>query len=70
MGHLMGLVNTGTPMVNGHEDGSHVDHCNDDQCLMYWAVQSADAIGNLLGNSNPSSLDSQCRADIKANGGK
>ncbi|MEO8174148.1 MAG: hypothetical protein ABI581_13735, partial [Sediminibacterium sp.] len=35
MGHLLGLVNTGTPMTKAHEDASHKSHCTNTGCLMY-----------------------------------
>ena len=44
MGHLMGLVNVGTPMQTHHQDTEHPHHCKDDSCLMYWAAESGDAI--------------------------
>ncbi|MBR9859885.1 peptidase, partial [bacterium] len=70
LGHLLGLVNVGTKMQTNHQDVAHGKHCDVEDCLMYYAVESAGFLDNLLGVSNPPSLDSQCRTDLKANGGK
>lgn len=69
MGHLLGLVNSGTPMVNGHEDGSNAHHCNNDECIMYYAAENVDVVGSLVGSSVPE-FDQNCISDLRANGGK
>ena len=69
MGHLLGLVNSGTPMVNGHEDNSHAHHCNNDECIMYYAAENVDVVGSLVGSSVPE-FDQNCIKDLIANGGK
>lgn len=68
--HLMGLVNIGTAMQTNHQDVAHGKHCDVKECLMYYAVESGDFIGNLVGTNSPPELDSQCKADLKANGSK
>ena len=68
-GHILGLVNTGSPQVTVHEDESHENHCNNENCLMYWAIQTTDLMGNLTGGSIPG-LDDNCIQDLRANGGK
>ncbi|MES2003743.1 MAG: hypothetical protein V4450_04425 [Bacteroidota bacterium] len=68
MGHLLGLVNNGTAMVNPHEDASHKAHCSNSNCLMYYAIQTS-GLMNALDNSIPA-LDADCVNDLKANGGK
>jgi predicted Zn-dependent protease len=68
-GHTLGLVGVGTPNVSNHEDGEHEAHCNNEDCLMYWSVETGDIFGNLLGGSVPE-LDGNCIADLRANGGK
>ncbi|MGK7391169.1 MAG: peptidase [Candidatus Cyclobacteriaceae bacterium M2_1C_046] len=70
IGHLLGLVNVGTPMVTEHQDESHGKHCDDSNCLMYWSVSTGNVVDNIVGFSSPPDLDSQCKADLKANGGK
>lgn len=68
MGHLLGLVNNGTSMTVAHEDSSHKAHCNNSNCLMYYAIETS-GLFNMLDNSVPS-LDANCVNDLKANGGK
>jgi hypothetical protein len=65
-GHLMGLVDQGSPMQTDHKDASNGAHCNNPDCLMYYDVEAGFA-GAL--NAVPS-LDANCLADLKANGGK
>lgn len=67
IGHILGLTNAGSPMQTEHEDSEHPKHCNVPNCLMYRAVESGIGISNM--NIAPQ-LDSQCLADLKANGGK
>jgi hypothetical protein len=68
-GHLLGLVNNGTPMQSSHQDGGNGAHCNNNTCLMYYSVETSDFVGNLLGGNIPP-LDGNCQNDLKANGGK
>jgi len=69
-GHILGLTNLGSPMQTPHEDSTHTKHCNDDECLMYWAVETSDGLANLVSGGSVPSLDSQCLSDLQANGGK
>ena len=41
LGHAMGLVNDGVPMVNAHEDISHPAHCTNAKCVLYWQNEGA-----------------------------
>lgn len=68
-GHLLGLVNSGTPMVNSHEDASHPHHCTNRNCIMYYEAETSDVIANLLGSGIPE-LDQQCISDLQVNGGR
>lgn len=68
--HLLGLTNFGSPMQTPHEDPDHEKHCNVDTCLMYWSSEFGLGAGNMLGTSSVPHLDSQCLADLQANGGK
>jgi hypothetical protein len=65
-GHLMGLVDQGSPMQINHKDASNGAHCNNPDCLMYYDVEAGFS-GTL--NAVPS-LDANCLADLKANGGE
>jgi hypothetical protein len=68
-GHILGLVDVGTAMQTNHKDAVHGSHCNNSNCLMYYASETTDILGVLLtGNIPP--LDTNCKADLTANGGK
>jgi hypothetical protein len=69
-GHLLGLTNLGTNLQSDHEDADHPKHCNIKKCLMYWTAESSQGIGNLFSSGQVPTLDAQCLADLKANGGK
>lgn len=69
MGHLLGLVDLGSPMQSSHKDISHGNHCNNNNCLMYYASETTEILGFLLTGNIPS-LDSNCRNDLHANGGQ
>lgn len=65
MGHLLGLVNQGSPMQTNHKDATNGAHCSNTACLMYYAIQTnANAINGIP------ELDADCMNDLKANGGK
>lgn len=70
LGHLLGLVNIGTEMVTPHEDADEDRkfHCDNADCLMYWAVETSNVL-NFMQNSVPE-LDENCRNDLRANGGR
>ncbi len=64
LGHLMGLVNQGSSMQTNHIDAANGAHCTNNKCLMYYSIETG-----TTANSIPS-LDANCIADLKANGGK
>ena len=66
-GHLLGLVNLGSTMQVVHEDAAHANHCDNKNCLMYWAAQ-VNLMSGIISSVPP--LDANCRNDLKANGGK
>ena len=68
IGHLLGLVNNGSAMQTEHQDEPHGRHCDDQQCLMYYAVRTTDFISNLL--DGMPALDANCLDDLQANGGR
>ncbi len=70
LGHLLGLTNLGTPMQNNHEDTDHPKHCNDENCLMYFAAETGSGVMNMVSGGTVPQLDTQCIADLQANGGK
>ncbi len=66
--HLLGLVNFGTPMQSQHQDKAHGEHCDNENCLMYWKTER-----NMVTDPAISAipqLDANCIADLRANGGK
>lgn len=67
--HILGLVNNGTAMVTAHQDIANGKHCNNENCLMNYKTESSHMINNLSGGTIPT-LDANCLADLKANGGK
>ncbi|ADV47911.1 hypothetical protein Celal_0572 [Cellulophaga algicola DSM 14237] len=80
LGHLLGLVNIGTTMVNPHE-GTFTDdddqeqpsqHCNQDGCLMRAELEFGAAMNKAITakNGQVPELDVECLRDLKANGGR
>lgn len=65
-GHLLGLVNQGSPMQTNHLDAANGAHCINNKCLMYYDIETASNLSNLA----LPTLDANCVADLKANGGK
>ena len=68
-GHILGLVNIGSPMQANHQDAAHGNHCNVTSCLMYYQSETTDILGFLITGNIPV-LDANCKADLTANGGK
>ncbi|WP_158839769.1 membrane metalloprotease [Polaribacter sp. L3A8] len=69
-GHILGLTNLGTELQSDHEDTEHPKHCDEEDCLMYWAAETSQGIGRMISGGQIPTLDAQCLADLKANGGK
>ncbi len=69
-GHILGLVNNGTPMLTDHQDEANGKHCDVQDCLMNWAAETNNIVGALFNTGQPAELDSQCINDLQANGGK
>jgi hypothetical protein len=67
IGHLLGLVDIGSPMQTAHK--ANGNHCSNQNCLMYFTAETTD-IGGFLMTGNIPSLDANCIADLRANGGK
>jgi len=65
-GHLLGLVGQGTPMQIDHRDAANGAHCNNLNCLMYYTIETMAASSNYV----IPDFDANCKADLKANGGK
>ena len=72
-GHLLGLVGipgSGTDMQNEHKDEEHGNHCDDNTCLMYYAMERPDLFDALLADEQIPALDPNCMLDLQANSGK
>ncbi|RYZ20189.1 MAG: hypothetical protein EOO16_17550 [Chitinophagaceae bacterium] len=69
IGHLLGLVDIGTPMLTAHKDPNGSAHCNNSGCLMYYAAETTDVLGFLISGPVPG-LDAACVQDLRGNGGK
>ncbi len=73
-GHAAGLVNNGLAQVEDHHDAEHGAHCSNEDCVMYWAIETVggvrDFVGALLGGDDPRVLfGPECLADAHAAGG-
>ncbi len=75
-GHLLGLVNLGTPAINDHEDPDAESHCTTEGCLMRAELQFGGPMMKLM-QSNASKglaaipeLDAECLLDLQSNGGR
>ena len=71
MGHVLGLVDNGVPMVEDHRDPDHGRHDSSDECIMYWAYQGAalfDVLAERLigGNDTLLGFDQACLDDLAA----
>lgn len=65
-GHLLGLVNQGSPMQTDHQDVANGAHCINEHCLMHYHI-----VTSAISAASPlPSLDANCVADLRANGGK
>lgn len=69
IGHLLGMVDLGSPMQTNHKDLSHGNHCNNNNCLMYYSSDTREILGFLLSGNIPN-FDANCLGDLRANGGK
>ncbi|HEY1112004.1 MAG TPA: hypothetical protein VGE66_00525 [Chitinophagaceae bacterium] len=69
IGHLLGLVNVGSPLQSDHKDHKNGKHCSNPNCLMYYVVDSRKPFRLLL-KSEQAELDAGCLEDLRANGGR
>jgi len=69
-GHLMGMVNAGTPLQSDHQDVEHGRHCTTEDCLMFWTAETGEGLVNMLSGGSIPTFDSLCLDDLRANGGK
>lgn len=69
VGHIIGLVNNGVEMQTDHQDPDHGAHCDEQSCLMYYAVRTTDFFANVFDGNIPE-LDEACIMDLQMAGGK
>ncbi len=69
-GHLMGMVNAGTPMQSEHQDVEHGRHCTTENCLMFWTAETGEGLLNMISGGSIPTFDSSCLEDLRSNGGK
>ena len=62
-GHLLGLVNNGYQSPHDHEDPQHPHHSNNEDSVMYWAIESQD-IANQIDGEPPNNFDSYDLDDL------
>ncbi len=62
-GHLLGLVNLVYQSPVDHEDDEQKGHSNNEDSVMYWAVESAN-IGNIITGELPDDFDSDDLNDL------
>ena len=62
-GHLLGLVNMGYQSPHDHEDPDHPHHSNNEESVMYWAIESQD-IANQIDGEPPNNFDSYDLDDL------
>jgi hypothetical protein len=69
-GHILGLVDIGSPMQTDHIDEGRGAHCDNDECLMHYTMKSDDIVSVLLSGGSVPEFDQNCLNDLKANGGR
>jgi hypothetical protein len=68
VGHNLGLVNNGIPMQQDHQDDGNGHHCTNEQCVMYYSIETTDYFSNLFDGTIPG-FEQFCTADMEAQGG-
>jgi hypothetical protein len=67
IGHILGLVDNGLPMVEDHLDPDHRAHDINEDCLMFWAYERTAVVGRAQDEeTEPLGFDDACLADIAA----
>lgn len=64
IGHLLGLVNIVYTSPVDHEDSEHPHHSNNEDSVMYWAVESS-SIANFFDNDLPTEFDINDKQDLQ-----
>ena len=64
LGHLMGLVNINYQSERDHEDSQHPKHSNNENSVMFWAVEDI-SLKNALNFGPPSTFDNDDIFDLQ-----
>lgn len=66
VGHALGLVDNGVPVVQDHLDEAHGKHCDNQQCVMYWSNEGPSGASGLFGGASVTEIvfDQDCIQDI------
>jgi predicted Zn-dependent protease len=69
MGHALGLVNNGLPMVTPHHDQAHGAHCLRQDCVMYYSNEGASSMMSFakdaLAKGSLVMFEEQCLSDAR-----
>lgn len=69
MGHALGLVNNGIPMIHHHQDEAHGAHCSNPDCVMYYSNEGTSSMINFAKSSYAKGtvvmFDNQCLEDSR-----
>lgn len=69
MGHALGLVNNGVPMVTPHQDKDHGAHCSNPKCVMYYSNEGTTSMMSFateaLSKLSIVMFDQQCLSDAQ-----
>lgn len=68
-GHNLGLVNNGIPPQQSHHDAEHGAHCTNDQCVMYYTIETTDFFANVFDGTIPA-FEQFCTEDMAAQDGE
>jgi hypothetical protein len=74
LGHVFGLVNNGVPLQSDHQDEEHGAHCDNPECLMYYAAERSSVVSRIAGRfeagqTNVPRFDEACLQDLAAAAG-
>jgi len=69
-GHNLGLVNNGIPpQEESHHDAENGAHCTNEQCVMYYTIETTDFFSGLIDQPIPA-FEQLCTEDMAAQNGE
>ncbi|MEL6348738.1 MAG: hypothetical protein AAFV53_36880 [Myxococcota bacterium] len=70
VGHAVGLVNNGLEMQSAHQDEENGAHCDDDECVMFWANEGvgdiAEFVSRFITDGETVLFDDDCLSDVQS----